>query len=177
MCLLGGPKPVNLGRVRDSPQWVDGVAVLTYVDGDLCPDQIRKKSTTIRLTCSENQVVSDVASSALALPLWGQRGASQGAQGTAVLVGGWEGGWEGGSPVLEDRPPAPRRLARLPWLWDPLVLWRGTRVCKSCRGTGLCLHGGCLGKAGPRMGLAHGQPPSHRCGLLADFATVTVHCQ
>lgn len=69
MCLLGGPKPVNLGRVRDSPQWVDGVAVLTYVDGDLCPDQIRKKSTTIRLTCSENQVVSDVASSALALPL------------------------------------------------------------------------------------------------------------
>ncbi|ELK09957.1 Cation-independent mannose-6-phosphate receptor [Pteropus alecto] len=58
VCLLGGSKPVNLGRVRDSPQWVDGVAVLKYVDGDSCPDQIRKKSTTIRLTCSENQVNS-----------------------------------------------------------------------------------------------------------------------
>lgn len=72
MCLLGGSKPVNLGRVRDSPQWVDGVAVLKYVDGDSCPDQIRKKSTTIRLTCSENQVVSDTAFSALVLLLWGR---------------------------------------------------------------------------------------------------------
>ncbi|KAM7135316.1 cation-independent mannose-6-phosphate receptor isoform 2-T2 [Molossus nigricans] len=58
VCLLNGSKPVNLGRVRDGPQWRDGITVLTYVDGDLCPDQIRKKSTTIRLTCSENQVNS-----------------------------------------------------------------------------------------------------------------------
>ncbi|KAL4839173.1 hypothetical protein H8958_013998 [Nasalis larvatus] len=56
-CLLGGSKPVNLGRVRDGPQWRDGIIVLKYVDGDLCPDGIRKKSTTIRFTCSENQVV------------------------------------------------------------------------------------------------------------------------
>ncbi|XP_023074848.1 cation-independent mannose-6-phosphate receptor isoform X1 [Piliocolobus tephrosceles] len=57
-CLLGGSKPVNLGRVRDGPQWKDGIIVLKYVDGDLCPDGIRKKSTTIRFTCSENQVNS-----------------------------------------------------------------------------------------------------------------------
>ncbi|KAL4699646.1 hypothetical protein H8957_000590 [Semnopithecus entellus] len=57
-CLLGGSKPVNLGRVRDGPQWRDGVIVLRYVDGDLCPDGIRKKSTTIRFTCSESQVNS-----------------------------------------------------------------------------------------------------------------------
>lgn len=69
MCLLGGPKPVNLGRVRDSPQWSQGLTVLKYVDGDLCPDQIRKKSTTIRFTCSESHVVSGPAVSApAALP-------------------------------------------------------------------------------------------------------------
>ena len=59
MCQLGGPKPVNLGRVRDSPQWSQGLTILKYVDGDLCPDQIRKKSTTIRFTCSESHVVSN----------------------------------------------------------------------------------------------------------------------
>ncbi|KAF6364588.1 insulin like growth factor 2 receptor [Rhinolophus ferrumequinum] len=58
VCLVGGSKPVNLGRVRDGPQWKDGISVLKYTDGDLCPDQIRKKSTTIRFTCSENQVNS-----------------------------------------------------------------------------------------------------------------------
>ncbi|KAF5914863.1 hypothetical protein HPG69_010929 [Diceros bicornis minor] len=63
-CLLSGSKRVNLGRVRDGPQWRDGATVLKYVDGDMCPDQIRKKSTTIRFTCSESQVVSDIAFSA-----------------------------------------------------------------------------------------------------------------
>ncbi|XP_037673819.1 cation-independent mannose-6-phosphate receptor [Choloepus didactylus] len=58
VCLLGSSKPVNLGRVKDSPQWRDGTAILKYVDGDLCPDRIRKKSTTIRFTCSESQVNS-----------------------------------------------------------------------------------------------------------------------
>lgn len=62
MCLLDGSKSVNLGRVRDGPQRIDGVTVLTYVDGDLCPDKIRRKSTTIRFSCSESQVVSDRAS-------------------------------------------------------------------------------------------------------------------
>ncbi|XP_027795386.2 cation-independent mannose-6-phosphate receptor [Marmota flaviventris] len=58
VCLLDGSKPVNLGRVRDSPQWRDGVVVLKYTDGDLCPDKIRKKSATLRFTCSESQANS-----------------------------------------------------------------------------------------------------------------------
>jgi insulin-like growth factor 2 receptor len=62
VCLLDGSKPVNLGKVRDGPQWKEGVTVLKYVDGDWCPDKIRKKSTTIRFACSESQVVSDVVS-------------------------------------------------------------------------------------------------------------------
>lgn len=76
MCLVGGSKPVNLGRVRDGPQWKDGISVLKYTDGDLCPDQIRKKSTTIRFTCSENQVVSDsfLSSAAAALGTVGLNG-------------------------------------------------------------------------------------------------------
>lgn len=63
VCLLGGAKPVNLGRVRDGPQWKDGTTLLKYVDGDPCPDRIRKKSTTIRFACRESQVVSDAATS------------------------------------------------------------------------------------------------------------------
>lgn len=98
-CLLNGSKPVNLGRVRDGPQQKDGVTVLKYVDGDLCPDRIRKKSTTIRFTCSENHVVSDSASSALAAALGPARvevgetasafpgGVSVGAQAAGVAVG------------------------------------------------------------------------------------------
>ncbi|EDL83054.1 insulin-like growth factor 2 receptor, isoform CRA_d [Rattus norvegicus] len=58
VCLLDGSKPVNLGRVRDGPQWTAGVTVLKYVDGDLCPDKIRKRSTIIRFTCSDSQVNS-----------------------------------------------------------------------------------------------------------------------
>ncbi|XP_007943478.1 cation-independent mannose-6-phosphate receptor [Orycteropus afer afer] len=58
VCLQNGSKAVNLGRVRDGPQWRDDSIVLKYVDGDLCPDQIRKRSTTIRLTCSKSQVNS-----------------------------------------------------------------------------------------------------------------------
>ncbi|XP_066228988.1 cation-independent mannose-6-phosphate receptor isoform X1 [Saccopteryx leptura] len=57
-CMLIGAKAVNLGRVRDGPQWKDGTIVLKYVDGDLCPDGIRKKSTTIRFTCSDDQINS-----------------------------------------------------------------------------------------------------------------------
>lgn len=58
VCLLDGSKPVNLGKVRDSPEWTGGVTVLKYVDGDLCPDKIRRRSTIIRFTCSDSQVVS-----------------------------------------------------------------------------------------------------------------------
>ncbi|XP_008584980.1 PREDICTED: cation-independent mannose-6-phosphate receptor [Galeopterus variegatus] len=58
VCLLNGSKPLNLGQVRDGPQWRDGITILKYVDGDSCPDQIRKRSTTIRFTCSETQTNS-----------------------------------------------------------------------------------------------------------------------
>ncbi|KAM5228759.1 cation-independent mannose-6-phosphate receptor [Ctenodactylus gundi] len=58
VCLLNGSKPVNLGKVQDSPQWSDGIPILRYVDGELCPDQIRRKSTTIRFSCNKNQVNS-----------------------------------------------------------------------------------------------------------------------
>lgn len=57
-CLLDGSKPVNLGKVKDGPQSTGGVTILKYVDGDLCPDKIRKRSTIIRFTCSDSQVVS-----------------------------------------------------------------------------------------------------------------------
>lgn len=43
VCLLGGFKFVNFGRVRDGFQWRDGIIVLKYVDGDLCLDGIWKK--------------------------------------------------------------------------------------------------------------------------------------
>uniref|UniRef100_A0A8C0X744 Cation-independent mannose-6-phosphate receptor n=1 Tax=Castor canadensis TaxID=51338 RepID=A0A8C0X744_CASCN len=65
VCLLDGSKPVNLGKVRDGPQWKEGVTVLKYVDGDWCPDKIRKKSTTIRFACSESQVLSRPRSNAV----------------------------------------------------------------------------------------------------------------
>ncbi|XP_052025662.1 cation-independent mannose-6-phosphate receptor isoform X3 [Apodemus sylvaticus] len=58
VCLLDGSKPVNLGKVWDGPQWTGGVTVLKYVDGDLCPDKIRRRSTIIRFTCSDSQVNS-----------------------------------------------------------------------------------------------------------------------
>ncbi|XP_060061207.1 cation-independent mannose-6-phosphate receptor isoform X2 [Erinaceus europaeus] len=56
-CLLSGPKSVNLGRLRDGPQWSDGALALTlkYTDGELCPDRVRRRSTTIRFSCSGNQ--------------------------------------------------------------------------------------------------------------------------
>ncbi|XP_075410409.1 cation-independent mannose-6-phosphate receptor isoform X1 [Tenrec ecaudatus] len=57
-CMLNASKTVNLGRVRDGPRWQDDSVILTYVDGDMCPDQIRKKSTIIRLTCNKNQLSS-----------------------------------------------------------------------------------------------------------------------
>ncbi|GAB1300523.1 Cation-independent mannose-6-phosphate receptor [Apodemus speciosus] len=57
-CLLDGSKPVNLGKVKDGPQSTGGVTVLKYVDGDLCPDKIRRRSTIIRFTCSDSQVNS-----------------------------------------------------------------------------------------------------------------------
>ncbi|XP_055982014.1 cation-independent mannose-6-phosphate receptor isoform X3 [Sorex fumeus] len=57
-CLISDSRPVNLGRVRDGPQWDNGATIIKYVDGDLCPDKIRKKSTIIRFTCTNGPVSS-----------------------------------------------------------------------------------------------------------------------
>lgn len=121
MCLLNASKPVNLGRVSEGPQWKDGVAVLTYVDGDLCPDRIRRKSTTIRLTCSENQVVSDTAPRprCCALGTGGIEGSvshrltSLGLAAAGLRVTGCVTG--------EDS------VALAPWTWGTCLLWLRTR--------------------------------------------------
>lgn len=57
-CLVSDSKPKNLGRVRDGPQWDGTTTIIKYVDGDLCPDKIRRKSTTIRFLCSDGPVSS-----------------------------------------------------------------------------------------------------------------------
>lgn len=57
-CLISDSQPKNLGRVRDGPQWDGTATIIKYVDGDLCPDKIRKRSTTIRFICSDGPVVS-----------------------------------------------------------------------------------------------------------------------
>ncbi|XP_038598480.1 LOW QUALITY PROTEIN: cation-independent mannose-6-phosphate receptor [Tachyglossus aculeatus] len=57
-CLVEGSNRVNLGELLSGPQWSSDTAVLKYVNGDPCPDGVRRKSTTIRFKCSENQVDS-----------------------------------------------------------------------------------------------------------------------
>lgn len=136
---------MNLGGVRDSPQWVDGVAILKYVDGDLCPDQIRKKSTIIRLTCSQNQVVSDTAFSALVLLLWGQwelkghPSLGMRAEGLGVQLSLSAAARAAPlSPLVpEDRSLAPRRPTWQSWLRNLLVFCSVTQVRKGCRETGI----------------------------------------
>uniref|UniRef100_A0A4X2LI69 Cation-independent mannose-6-phosphate receptor n=1 Tax=Vombatus ursinus TaxID=29139 RepID=A0A4X2LI69_VOMUR len=59
VCLVEDSKCTALGRVSDGPQWSsEGTSILTYLNGDLCPDKIRRKMTTILLTCSESHVDS-----------------------------------------------------------------------------------------------------------------------
>ncbi|XP_053150803.1 cation-independent mannose-6-phosphate receptor [Hemicordylus capensis] len=58
VCLMDGSKYVNLGQVAKGLQWENGVLVLKYINGTNCPDQIRKKSTTIRFKCDESRVDS-----------------------------------------------------------------------------------------------------------------------
>ncbi|XP_068926465.1 cation-independent mannose-6-phosphate receptor [Petaurus breviceps papuanus] len=59
VCLVENSKYTTLGRVSNGPRWSgDGTSVLKYRNGDLCPDKIRRKMTTIFLTCSESHVDS-----------------------------------------------------------------------------------------------------------------------
>uniref|UniRef100_A0A8C0J8H0 Insulin like growth factor 2 receptor n=1 Tax=Chelonoidis abingdonii TaxID=106734 RepID=A0A8C0J8H0_CHEAB len=58
VCLVDGSKYINLGEVADGPRWENGISVLKYVNGEPCPDKIRKRTTIIRLKCDESRVES-----------------------------------------------------------------------------------------------------------------------
>ncbi|MGH0163075.1 UNVERIFIED_CONTAM: hypothetical protein FKN15_044134 [Acipenser sinensis] len=57
-CLKNGDKYTNLGETETGPQWENGVLVLKYINGDLCPDGHRNKTTIIRFKCDEDKVDS-----------------------------------------------------------------------------------------------------------------------
>lgn len=57
-CLVDGSSYINIGEVAEGPRWENGITVLKYVNGDKCPDKIRKKMTILRLKCDESKVVS-----------------------------------------------------------------------------------------------------------------------
>lgn len=56
--LIEGTKCTNLGEVADGPRWENVTFILKYVNGDECPDKIRKRTTILRLKCDENRIVS-----------------------------------------------------------------------------------------------------------------------
>ncbi|XP_054826091.1 cation-independent mannose-6-phosphate receptor [Eublepharis macularius] len=58
VCLKNGSQYVNLGEVAEGLQMEKGILVLKYINGEKCPDQIRKKSTIIRLLCDEDRIDS-----------------------------------------------------------------------------------------------------------------------
>nr|XP_013042229.2 cation-independent mannose-6-phosphate receptor isoform X1 [Anser cygnoides] len=51
-------KCISLGEVADGPRWENGISVLKYINGDQCPDKIRKKTTILRLKCDESRIES-----------------------------------------------------------------------------------------------------------------------
>lgn len=57
-CLVEGTSHINVGEVAEGLRLESGVLVLKYINGTVCPDQVRKKSTIIRFQCDENRVVS-----------------------------------------------------------------------------------------------------------------------
>ncbi|XP_062428306.1 cation-independent mannose-6-phosphate receptor isoform X2 [Rhea pennata] len=56
--VVDGAKCTSLGEVADGPRWENGISILKYVNGELCPDKIRKKTTILRLKCDENRIES-----------------------------------------------------------------------------------------------------------------------
>uniref|UniRef100_A0A8B9Q7D4 Insulin like growth factor 2 receptor n=1 Tax=Apteryx owenii TaxID=8824 RepID=A0A8B9Q7D4_APTOW len=56
--VMDGAKCISLGEVADGPQWENGISILKYVNGEQCPDKIRKKTTILRLKCDENRIES-----------------------------------------------------------------------------------------------------------------------
>uniref|UniRef100_A0A8C8S5J2 Insulin like growth factor 2 receptor n=1 Tax=Pelusios castaneus TaxID=367368 RepID=A0A8C8S5J2_9SAUR len=57
-CLVDGSKYISLGEVADGPRWENGISVLKYINGELCPDKIRRRTTILRLKCDKNRVES-----------------------------------------------------------------------------------------------------------------------
>lgn len=56
--LMEGAKCTSLGEVADGPRWENGTSILKYINGDQCPDKIRKKTTILRFKCDERKIVS-----------------------------------------------------------------------------------------------------------------------
>uniref|UniRef100_A0A8C4P4C4 Insulin like growth factor 2 receptor n=1 Tax=Dromaius novaehollandiae TaxID=8790 RepID=A0A8C4P4C4_DRONO len=56
--VMDGAKCTSLGEVADGPQWENDISILKYVNGEQCPDKIRKKTTILRLKCDENRIES-----------------------------------------------------------------------------------------------------------------------
>ncbi|NWJ02858.1 MPRI protein, partial [Crypturellus undulatus] len=56
--IMDGAKCTSLGEVADGPQWENGISVLKYVNGEQCPDKIRRKTTILRLKCDEDRIES-----------------------------------------------------------------------------------------------------------------------
>ncbi|KAM9656105.1 cation-independent mannose-6-phosphate receptor isoform 1-T1 [Morphnus guianensis] len=56
--LMEGAKCTSLGEVADGPRWENGISILKYINGEQCPDKIRKKTTILRLKCDESKIES-----------------------------------------------------------------------------------------------------------------------
>ncbi|XP_062406227.1 cation-independent mannose-6-phosphate receptor [Sardina pilchardus] len=50
---------VSLGEAKTELQWDKTVLVLKYTDGQLCPDNVSKRTTTIRFKCEKNKEDSE----------------------------------------------------------------------------------------------------------------------
>lgn len=57
--LMEGAKCTSLGEVADGPRLENGISILKYINGEQCPDKIRKKTTILRLKCDESKIVSE----------------------------------------------------------------------------------------------------------------------
>lgn len=56
--LVEGINCISLGEVAEGPRWENGISTLKYINGELCPDKIRRKTTILRLKCDESKIVS-----------------------------------------------------------------------------------------------------------------------
>ena len=50
---------ISLGEPKTDMQWDKSVLVLRYIDGELCPDKVRNRTTIIRFKCDKTKEVRD----------------------------------------------------------------------------------------------------------------------